>query len=214
MVQCDFDDTISVGNVSTAIRTAFGGGGWRAMEEEYLAGKISVEQSNIRQFALVDAQREAIEEFVLTEVVVRDGFREFVEYCRREGVRMTVVSSGLDIYVAPTLKRLGLEGQEFYSARARFAAGGIEVRYVDPAGSPLTSGFKESFVRHFKSQGYRVVYIGDGTSDIVPASEADFVIARSTLQRHLRANGLPSHGFETFGEVLRHVEEIRRTAQE
>ena len=65
LVQCDFDDTITVGNVSEAIREAFAPDGWRAMEEEYLAGKYSVEESNIRQFAPVRARKEDIEDFVL-----------------------------------------------------------------------------------------------------------------------------------------------------
>ena len=210
LVQCDFDDTISVGNVSTALRHAFARDDWRSMEKEYSAGKYSVEESNIRQFALVGANREEIAEFVATQVVVRDGFKEFVDHCRDAGIRLVVVSSGLDLYIKPTMRRLGLPDLQVFSATARFTASGIEVEYSDPSGRELTRGFKESFLRRFKSSGHTVVYVGDGLSDVVPAGEAHFVIARAYLERHLRETGRHCYGFETFADVWRHVEEIQR----
>ena len=210
LVQCDFDDTISVGNVSIAIREAFGPGEWRRMDEEYHAGKYSVEESNIRQFALVPATAKDIEDFVFSEVVVRDGFADFVEYCRSEGVRLVVVSSGLDLYIDPTLRRIGLDHLEVHSGQARVNGTGIRVEYADPSGSVIVRGFKESFLRDFKRSGNTVAYIGDGLSDIVPAGEADFVIARSTLRGHLKAEGIPFYSFETFNDVRGHVEGIRQ----
>ena len=214
LVQCDFDDTITVGNVSTAIRTAFGPDELRKMDQEYLDGLYSVEESNIRQFHLVPANRKEIEDFVLAEVVVREGFVEFVDYCRRVGMKLVVVSSGLDLYIDPTLKRLGLDHLEVHSAAAEVSPAGIRVGYTDPSGRAVTQGFKESFLREFKRSGYTVIYIGDGLSDIVPASEADFVLARGRLEEHFMANSIPYHGYRTFEDVRRRVEEIRRLIAE
>ena len=214
MVQCDFDDTVSVGNVSTAIRMEFGPDRWREMEEEYFSGRYSVEESNIRQFGLVQASKAEIDRFIADHVMVRPGFAEFVGHCGDVGLRIVVVSSGLDIYVGPTLRRLGLDDLEFHAARAEVTGLGIEVAYVDPWGDGITRGFKDSFAKHFKRSGYSVIYVGDGRSDIGPAAEADFVIARSTLGRHLRENGLPYYSFETFWDVRRHVDEIRMTTRE
>ncbi len=214
LVQCDFDDTISVGNVSSAIREAFGNDDWRPIDEGYQAGRYSVEESNIRQFALIRVPKKELSEFVSTDVVVREGFEEFVEYCNASQIRLVIVSSGLDIYIVPTLKRLGLEHLEMHSAKADVTPSGIGVSYTDPSGAPLTQGFKESFTREFKKNGHTVVYVGDGRSDIVPAGEADFAIARSFLERHLKANGVPYYGFETFADVRAHVEEIRQFVPE
>lgn len=210
IVQCDFDDTITVGNVSAAIREAFGPRDWAAMEEEYLSGKYSVEESNIRQFALVKAAKEDIEDFVLGEVVIRYAFDEFVEYCLGEGIRLVIVSSGLDLYIKPTLRQLGLDHVEAYSGMARVTPDGVIVEYVGPSGAAMTRGFKESYLRHLKRAGDTVVYVGDGLSDIVPAKEADFVVARSTLARHFQASSLPCLSFETFNDVGKHVEAIRQ----
>ena len=210
IVQCDFDDTITVGIVSTVILEAFAAGDWATMLEEFHAGKYSVEESNIRLFALVEAEKADIEEFILGQVVVRYAFDEFVEYCQGEGIRLVIVSSGLDLYIQPTIRQLGLDHLEIYSGHALVTPSGIEVQYTNPSGAPITRGFKESYVRHFKAEGNTVIYVGDGDSDIVPAGESDFVIARSTLEEHRKTNGLPYFSFDTFNDVGKHVEEIRQ----
>lgn len=215
IVQCDFDDTITEGNVSTAIREAFAPDGWTSMEDEYVAGKYSVEESNIRQFALVTAGEKEIEDFVLGVVVVRYDFDQFVNYCEEGGVRLVIVSSGLDIYIKPTMALLGFDNLEMHSGKAQVTgSGGIKVEYTDPSGTVITQGFKESYLRHFKSAGDTVIYIGDGLSDITPAKEADFVIARSTLEEHFEKNGLPYTSFNTFSDVAKRVIEIQKQFNE
>ena len=212
IVQCDFDDTITVGNVSTLIRDTFGPEGWLAMEEDYHSGKFSVEQSNIRQFALIKVTQGQIEDLVRSQVAAREGFVEFVESCLRTGIRLVIVSSGLDLYIKPTLDRLGLSDLEFHSGKAHVTPDGIELEYTDAYGSSMTKGLKESYTRKFKEAGHTVIYVGDGLSDIQPAQEADFVIARSTLEKHLRAKNAPHYSFSTFDDVHARVKEIRRIA--
>ena len=124
IVQCDFDDTVTVGNVSTAIREVFGPDDWVKMEEEYYSGKYSVEESNVRQYGLIRASQEEIENFVLGSVVIRYAFDQFVEYCGGEGIRLVIVSSGLDLYINPTLQQMGFDRFEVYSGKAEAATDG------------------------------------------------------------------------------------------
>ncbi len=210
IVQCDFDDTITVGNVSAAIREVFAEPGWRAIEAEEAAGRLSVEQSNIRQFALVKASKDEIEDFVLGETAIRYAFDQFVDYCNGEGVRLVIVSSGLDLYISPAMEQLGFDHLERYSGSAEVTLDGVRVSYTDPYGKPVDSGFKESYVRWLKRDGDTLIYIGDGRSDIVPAGETDFVIARSALAERRKGAGLAFYTFDTFDDVGKHVEEVRQ----
>ncbi len=214
LVQCDFDDTVTIGNVSTAIRTAFAPADWRTMEDEYVAGVFSVEESNTRQFARMRVSQGALDRFIATRVAVRPGFVKFVGYCRANDIRFVLVSSGLDLYIAPTMRNIGLQSLETHSATATVTPDGIQVAYKDPSGAPIISGFKESYLREFKQSGHTVIYVGDGSSDIAPAAEADFVIARSTLARYCEDNDLPHYSFTTFSDVVEHVEAVRRQIDE
>lgn len=210
IVQCDFDDTITVGNVSAALRESFGPENWREMENDYEAGALSVEESNIRQFGLMIATRHEVEAFVRRNVVIRYGFREFANYCQNENVRLVIVSSGLDIYVNTTLVSLGLDHLEIHAGETCVTPKGLRVSYSDLTGTELMEGFKDSYVSHFKAQGHTVVYIGDGVSDYIPAALADYVFARGRLADHMEAHGAPHYRFDSFTEVSQHVKEIRR----
>ncbi len=209
LVQCGFDDTITVGNVSEAIMDEFCAVDWRALEKQYLAGLCSVEESSIRRYGLTSATRYEIEQLVLGGVVIRYAFDEFVDYCRGEGIGLAVVSSGLDLYIDPILRQLDLADLDLFYGHGEMRPDGIAVSYVDPSGASITRGFKESYVRHFRSLGHTVVYVGAGASDVSPAVEADFAIARSTLRDVLTDRGAPHLEFETFSDVGSHVEEIR-----
>ena len=210
IVACDFDDTIVIGSLSTAIQEAFSSENWEQIEEEHLSGMHSLEESFIRQYALIKGvTKKDIEEFVLGEVVIRYALDEFLDYCHGEGIRLVIVSSGLDIYISPIMELVAFGEIEIYAGKAEVTPDGINIDYTDPSGTPVTAGFKESYIRHFRDQGHTVVYIGGGPSDIGPAREADYVVARSTLAEYLEANSLPFYPFDTFGEVGKAIQEIR-----
>lgn len=213
LVQSDFDDTITVGNVSTQVHKAFAPdlALWQTMEDEYHAGKYSVEESNIREFALVRGRSRAeIEEYVRRNVVVREGFGEFARYCEAEDIKLVVVSSGLDLYIRPTLEKAGLAHLEFHSGNAEVTPKGIVVSYTDPQGRPLTKGFKDAYLRHYKRAGHTIFYLGDGHSDFVPAEESDFVMARSTLRKWMESRGMPYTPFEDFHQALHSLKAVRK----
>jgi len=189
------------------LRETFAPSNWREIEAQYLAGKFSVEESNRRQFALVKAGKEEMQDFVTRTVEVRPGFMEFVDYCRGAGIDFVIVSSGLDLYIEPILGKLGLLHLERHSARTRVTDTGLVVDYVDPFGAACKEGFKLVCQSYLKQRGRPIIYIGDGLSDIAPAMKADYVIARSSLEKHLSSLSLPCFTFNDFHDVRQAVAE-------
>jgi len=206
-VQCDFDDTIIIGNLSTALRNAFALEGWQDIEAQYAASQLTVEESNRRQFALVKASKEELQEYASQMVIVRPGFQEFADYCRRVGIGFTIVSSGLDLYIEPVLEKLNLLDLEMYSGHGRVTDDGIAVAYTDPWGVDCQEGFKLACLRYLRQRGQPIIYIGDGLSDIAPAIEADYIIARDSLREHFRRTSLHHFSFETFHDVRQIAED-------
>ena len=205
-VQCDFDDTITVSNVSEALLDEFASGQWRDIDVEYIAEQLTVEESNRRKFALIKAGEEAIHTFVSRTVEVRPGFLQFIKYCRELDIDFVIVSSGLDQYIEPTLDKLGLLDLERYSGRGLVTEDGIVVDYIDPLGVERTKGFKLACLEHLRQRG-PLIYIGDGRSDVSPAIEADHVIARDELLEHFHSRSIPHFKFDTFYDVLQIVKE-------
>lgn len=207
LILCDFDDTIVLDNLSRALLTAFAPPDWRAIEDSYQRGEITVEKSNQLQWANMTTGRKELQEYIRSRAVVREGFLEFAGYCRGYDIRLAVLSNGLDLYILPVLAQMDLEDMELYCGSTEFREKGVGIRYLGPSGTEIADGFKMAWIEHFLSLGFQVTYIGDGQSDIGPAMRADRVFARSTLAEHLQSTQHPYSHFETFYDVIDAIKE-------
>ena len=206
LVQCDFDGTVTEEDTSFFLLDAFAQGDWRRLLREYKEHKISVGEFNTKAFAMVKADKPMLLEALKGKVKVRAGFKELVNYCKRRGFRLVIVSNGLDFYIEATLKDLSLENIEVHAAKASFHPEGMEVQYLGPDGKRLEDGVKEAYTKSFLSLGYRVIYVGNGDSDFAPAKYANHVFATGELLAYCRENNLNYKPFENFIDVVSDID--------
>jgi 2-hydroxy-3-keto-5-methylthiopentenyl-1-phosphate phosphatase len=206
LVQCDFDGTITEEDTSFFLLDAFAQGDWRRLLQEYKEHKISVGEFNTRAFAMVKADKATLLKALKGKVKVRVGLRELVNYCLQKGFRLVIVSNGLDFYIEATLQDLGLENIEVHAAQACFRPEGMEVQYLGPDGKRLEVGFKEAYIESFLNLGYKVIYMGNGDSDIAPAKYAHHVFATGELLAYCGENNLKCKPFENFTDAVSELE--------
>jgi len=216
LIQCDFDGTITEEDTSFFLLDTFAQGDWRELLQKYKQHKISVGQFNTRAFAMVKADKPTLLEAIkgktspsraqARRVKIRPGFHELVAYCSTKGFRFVIVSNGPAFYIGAILKEMGLENIEVYAAQASFHSDGIEARYVGPDGKQLDHGLKEAYIKLFLKQGYRVIYVGNGGSDILPSKYAHQVFARSELLDYCKKNNLECKPFNDFADIIRALE--------
>ncbi|MBA7573379.1 2-hydroxy-3-keto-5-methylthiopentenyl-1-phosphate phosphatase [subsurface metagenome] len=205
IIQCDFDGTITTNNISLVLREKFAIGNWRKIESDYLGGHITVEQSNKLQFALIEESREKLEAFARKNAEIRPGFLEFVRYCQESAIPFAIVSSGLDFYIEAVLDKIGASDLELHCAQTSFAKDGITVSYAGPDGGTVREGFKKKYLAWLRKRGGRVVYIGDGLSDLEAARAADCVFATGHLHSLLNTSSVRHHTFSDFHDILRQI---------
>ncbi len=201
IIQCDFDGTVTEKDVSFLLLDAFADGDWQQVLKQYQAGSITVGRFNSEVFAMVKADRERLLEYVREQVKVRAGFAEMINVCRRRDFRFAIVSNGLDFYIKAILQDLGRHDIEVHAARTRFHPEGLKVQYLGPEGTPLDDGFKEAYVNLFSRQGYRVIYVGDGSSDLSPASQCQHIFATGHLLTLCQRSGIDCTPFSDFTDV-------------
>lgn len=206
LVQCDFDGTITEEDVSFMMLDTFAGGDWRQLFKEYQDGKISVGRFNTDAFAMVKADRESLLKVAKGKVKIRPSFHELVVCCRRQGFRLVIVSNGLDFYIEEILRDIGEGDIEIFAAQTRFHPGGLKVQYIGPDGNSLDDAFKEAYVNLFLGEGYRIIYVGNGTSDLSPARQCHYIFATGDLLAHCKQANLSCTPFTDFNEVVRVLE--------
>jgi 2-hydroxy-3-keto-5-methylthiopentenyl-1-phosphate phosphatase len=203
LIQCDFDGTVTEEDAAFYLLDEFAQGDWRRVLQDYRERKISVADFSIRAFAMVKADKSTLLDTLRERVRVRAGFCELVDYCLRRGFRFVIVSNGLDFYIRAVLRDIGLEDIEVHAAQPAFHAKGMKVKYVGPDGEKPRGGFKETYTKLFLRLGYRVIYIGNGDSDIAPAQYAHRVFATDELLALCGENNLRCEPFGTFFDVVK-----------
>jgi len=206
LVQCDFDGTVTDKDVSFMLLDAFADGDWRKHLKRYQEGKITVGQFNTKSLAMIKTDRQTLVEHIKDRVKVRAGFSKMVEYCRGEGFRFVIVSNGQDFYIGEMLADIGMGDIEVFCARSYFRPEGVIVQYIGPDGNPLDRDFKETYVNLFLNEGYRIIYIGNGDSDLVAAQRSDHIFATGTLLKHCKRQNIACIPFTDFSQVVRGME--------
>ena len=205
IIQCDFDGTITKNNLSTLLREYFAHGNWRKIDSDYLDGRLTVEQSNKQQFALIKEPKDKLQYFISQHIELRPGFPEFIKYCRRSAIPFVIVSSGLDFYIKTVLAQIGMSDLELHCGQTSFGKNGITVSYTDPDGSAIDTGFKRKYLTWLKRQDQNIIYIGDGLSDVEAAQHADHVFATGHLLSLLATEPVTGNAFSDFYDILHQV---------
>jgi 2-hydroxy-3-keto-5-methylthiopentenyl-1-phosphate phosphatase len=210
-IQLDFDGTVTEEDISFLLLDTYVGSSWRKYLDEYSSGDITVGAFNKKVFGMLKADKKTMTDFVLSSprVKVRPGLREFADYCKNKNIKVVIVSNGLTFYIEAILEKLGINGLDIHAAENVFFPGGVKVRYLGPDGEEVDAGFKETYTDYLCQQGYQVIYIGNGTSDIYPSRKAKYVCATADLLKRCKAEKLKCYPFNDFYDVIKTLESLK-----
>jgi 2-hydroxy-3-keto-5-methylthiopentenyl-1-phosphate phosphatase len=198
----DFDGTIVPEDATNKLLDRFAPASWLDIEEEWQSGRIGSRECMERQIDLIRARPEELDVF-LAGVRIDPAFSAFVDICRRNFARVTVVSDGMDRSVRTVLKAAKID-LPFFANRLEWL-GGDRWRLAFPhAKDDCTAlmGNCKCAVARGPASTVRIM-IGDGRSDFCIASSAHFVLAKDKLLDHCRLNDLPHMAFKSFTDANR-----------
>ncbi len=204
IVMCDFDGTILSIDTCEFILDRFATEDWRIFDRQLEKGEITLEECLRRQFATVRAPKTIILSEIDKVASIRPDFSRLVEYCRRHRLHLILASAGIDFVIRHILSQKGWLGLVRIDApKAEVIAN--EMKFDFPALFDKSSvNFKDDRVRHYRKQGMKVIYIGDGIADYEAAKIADFAFAikSSKLAELLSRNSIPHREISDFREVI------------
>ena len=202
-VLTDFDGTVTQEDVAETILEEFAPPEWWDIEELHRARQIGTREAMARQFALVQAREADVLEFVDRTARMDPTFPAFVAHCKGRGVRLEIVSEGLDFYVRHLLAKWRID-LPVRTNRTTFEGGRVSIAYPwsDPT-CTLCGTCKLRRLFELRVEGFRVAYVGDGHSDLCPAIEADLVFAKAELADLCREEDIAFMPFERFSDVQR-----------
>ena len=199
-VYVDFDGTIMLCDTTDYLFERFALPEWRAVEEEWAAGRIGSRECMAQQVALLRATRSELEA-AAAELEIDPGFAGFLAVLRQLGVGATVVSDGLDLVIDLTLRRFGLEIPRFANQLVQTSENTWRLEFPNGRADCAAGSGHCKCARTEEHGEDLAVVIGDGRSDFCIAGRADLVLAKSKLIRECEANGLPHLPFRDFTDA-------------
>jgi 2-hydroxy-3-keto-5-methylthiopentenyl-1-phosphate phosphatase len=197
----DFDNTLTSGDVLDEVIATFSPDErWREWEEAWTQGRISARDCLREQVGALRVTREALLRH-LSAVRVDPAFSEILAWARPRGVSVTIVSDSFVPLIQHVLNGSGISGVRIVANELRFCGERLipSFPHYDPA-FPRSANAK---ARHLvRRRGRRVVFAGDGYSDVDAALASDVVFAKAKLATELAVRGVPFRPFETLAPVL------------
>jgi len=198
-VYVDFDGTIAPDEPTDQLFERFADPGWRAIDEAWLAGRMTSWDAIAQKVALLRASKEEIGEFLGTMRIDPD-FPAFVDLCRRHGVHLTVLSDGLDLVLRTVLGAAGMilpckANQLVWHGGDRWAAA------FPHRSSSCSFRLGNCKCAHRQAGAALDVMVGDGRSDFCIAERCRLVIAKGTLLRRCQEHRLPHIAMRGFADA-------------
>ena len=210
MVQSDFDGTISLLDVTDTLLNRFGRPGWQELEDAWERGDIGSRECMKGQVALLDMSETELQAHL--DTIEIDGyFVRFVQEAKALGIKVQVVSDGIDYAIRHVLERNGLGDLEVI-ANHLVQTGERSWRLDSPWASNhcarASGNCKCERLAEQQAVHGRVLYIGDSTSDFCVSGKADFVLAKYKLIAHCESNSIAHARFEHFGQATQLLEQV------
>ncbi len=205
----DFDNTLTHGDVLDAlIERHSPNEAWRDWENAWEQGRLAARECLRLQ---VENMRVTPEQLLaeVARVRIDPAFADIVDCARLHGIAVRIVSDSFVPLITCILSANGIEGIPVFANDLAFAPGGRLVPsfpYYDPASS-CSANAKARHLAPYRAR-HRIIFAGDGHSDLDAALAADVVFAKSTLARELDARGVAFYPFETLDNVLAFLETV------
>jgi 2-hydroxy-3-keto-5-methylthiopentenyl-1-phosphate phosphatase len=209
VIFCDFDGTICIPDSCDFLLSRFADERWKELDEAVWRGDITEREAFFEQIALLRVSWPDAQSALHDGVKIREGFPAFVEFCRARQLPMAILSSGLCELIDILLKSVGVRDLPFFAHRAEIS--GDRWRVIPFDGLRLKEHCSHCKCAHLeaaRNADKKIIYIGDGYTDLCPAPRADLIFATGKLAAALDKEHRPFIPFTTFGEIERDLERL------
>ncbi len=204
IILSDFDGTIILEDSALYLLNQFGVGNWQKYDDQLIRGEISLEECLSKQFSSISIPRETILSTLDTVISFRPNFINFVSFCKESNIPLIIVSAGIDFVIKHYMNKVAESDQiSIVSGLSKFTKKGLIFNFPELK-SKESQNFKEDLVIDYQKQGFKIIYLGDGSGDFYAAKKADisYVVKDSELARIFEEKQLNCNTFLDFQSII------------
>lgn len=213
---CDFDGTVTLMDTGKALLTELTDKDWHYFDDLVIKGEIGTREALINQWGMID--KTTIDEInkIVDEIEIDPTFLEFYNWIKQMGIEFTIVSDGFVTYIERILSysKIPIDELDIKANDMKLVDGKIELVFMTEQCVHGCANCKYSHVKQLQNQELKIIYIGDGLSDIFPARNlADIIFAKEKedLAKELEGDSRLII-FSNFSDIKKQLKEIFETS--
>ena len=211
IIFCDFDGTITKSDNIISIMKQFAPPEWEEVKDDILSQKVSIQDGVTTLFSLLPSSKQKeITDFILKKAEIREGFADFISFVKESGIKLYIVSGGIDFFVLPILREF-VEEELVFCNESDFTGANIKILWPHRCDENCTNNCgccKPSLMRRLAKEEDKTIVIGDSITDLQAAKIADKVVARDFLMEKCKELNLQYEPFDTFYDVMEILKRI------
>ena len=207
---CDFDGTITLMDTGKALLSTLTKEDWQAVDKFVINGQIGTREALIKQWGMIEHTTWE-EIFTIVDTMKIDpSFYDFYNWVIEENIMFIILSDGFQKYINRILEynEINVDSLDILANDVDLVDNKLKLTFNTPECNHGCANCKYSHVLKLKNEGYKMIYIGDGLSDILPAAElADIIYARNNEDLAKKLEGDSRlQVFDSFSKIKEDIE--------
>lgn len=204
----DFDNTMTSFDVLDDVIKRFAvDKNWVKLEARWKKGEIGSRECLEGQLKSLRATKKSLVKY-LDSVKIDPWTEKLFGLLRKHGIKPIILSDSFSFIIKHVLKKNKIGGVKVYANTLEFDGDKLVPSFPYLNGCSRCGHCKKGQMPLFNN-GKKTIYVGDGHSDMCPASEADFVFAKRPLFNYLTKRKKPCRAFKNFKDIYKDLQELR-----
>lgn len=209
-VLVDFDGTITTEDTNNKMVSVYGNHNTDSIGDDFRDGKLTFPayfQAVISELRLTE--KEYIN-FLLEEIEISPGFLEFYRNIKEKNIPFGILSGGFENGIIPFLKMHGIEDVEIFANRLIFEGNKPHIKFLNGEDTHCCNkgpcgNCKINHYYNYKEKREKVIFVGDGVTDMPVANVAETVFAKDSLADYMDKRNIdyiPYDDFEDINKII------------
>ncbi|MHA2357748.1 MAG: MtnX-like HAD-IB family phosphatase [Candidatus Heimdallarchaeaceae archaeon] len=209
---CDFDGTITLMDTGKLLLTKLTDKDWQYYDKLVINGDIGTREALIHQWGMIEETSMGEIFKYVDQIKIDPTFKQFFNWVKKEDFRFVIISDGFETYINRILENHSITSSNFdiKANDMHLENRKIILDFLTAECEHDCANCKYSQVKELKDQGYRIIYIGDGLSDIFPARNlADIIFAKENEDLAIELEGDSRLiVFTDFSDIQNHMKNL------
>jgi len=209
---CDFDGTITLTDTGKELLNSLTDKDWQAIDQLVINGEIGTRAALIEQWGMIEYTTMDEIFSIVDNIKIDPTFIDFSSWIEKNNIYFIILSDGFKTYIKRILGKNNIDSSdlEIKSNDMELINNRISLKFFTESCEHDCANCKYSHVLKIQENFDKIIYIGDGLSDILPAEKlADHIFARTNedLALKLKTDSRLIE-FSNFTEIQRYLEDL------